>query len=189
MRSRVVALGGLRSEVGSPITHAHKYPTTNDVSYGDRKQVSPQEIDPAEDIRIDPRDISESRSVHQQYSGRDEVHIRNAVLKPDGDEGHDRKEDSEDLPYNLASSKSHPDSQTDQPVTADPAPEGLAEGESGFGIGNLHCGNAQRPVARLPETGEVKYEHNDHRSDEIGKKYNPPSLQHGAESDLFHHDA
>ena len=52
-----VALIGLRSQVGSPITHAHKNRATDDVSYGDRKQVPPKEIDPAEDIRINSRNV------------------------------------------------------------------------------------------------------------------------------------
>ena len=116
------ALIGLRSQVGSPITHSHKNCATDDVSYGDRKQVPPQEIHPAEDIRIHSWDATQSRTIHQQYSRWDEVHIGHAVLKPDGNEGRDRKEDGKYFPYNLASRKSHPDGQTDQPVAADPTP-------------------------------------------------------------------
>lgn len=145
-----------RSEIGAPVAHSHEDRAADDVADGYGQQISPQEIDPTKDIRINARNACEPRAIEEQYSRRDEVHVGNAVLKPDGDKGHDRKEDGEYLPDDLAGGKRHPDSQADEPVATDPPPQGLAEAEGGLIIGNFNSSSAERSIPCLPKAGVVE---------------------------------
>jgi hypothetical protein len=78
------------------------------------------------------------------------------VLKPNGDKGHDGKEDGEDLSNGLTSCKSHPDGKADEPVAANSSPKGLAESKIDFVISNLHGRHTQGSIRGLPKPGVVK---------------------------------
>ena len=106
------------------------------------------------------------------------------MLEADGDEGHDGKEDGEDLPDRVAGGEGHPDRETDEPVAPDRPDEGLDEGEADFGVGDLHRGRPESPVARFPQARQVEEENEDDRADEVRNVHEDPPLEHDAEGDV-----
>jgi len=136
-----------RPEIGAPITHPHKYCTADYVADGYREQVFPQTRNPAQRTRFKNRRSRNSRPLVQKYPGGNEIHIGYTVLKSDGNKTHNRKINSEYLADCLTSNKGHPDGQTYQPVTTDPANKGFDETKADLFKGNVNSSGPQRSGA------------------------------------------
>ena len=89
---------GKLSAIDKPVDQAHHDGTADHISQRHRKKIDKKEIVPGE-IRIVrkgfPHEGPEIRRppVFDGKAGRDEIHVRDAVLKPGRDEGRDRRDD------------------------------------------------------------------------------------------------
>jgi len=132
--------------------------TTDDVSEGDGKEISGEELTES--------DLSTTHDAQGDHE-----HIRNAVLQAKGDKGRDGEPNSRHLANKTGAAGCHVNSHADQPVAQNAADESLLEGER-----CLHGGNIDRSGKGTESTGSVCQIGEEERTDKVADVAGDPGL-------------
>ncbi len=106
-------------------------------------------------VRCEPRPVSPAgRGAACEQADRDRIHVGDAVLEPQRDEGRDRKYDGGDLPGGRAGGEARPDGQADQDIAEQAANERLRGFQPELGARDAGGGRRDVVAADLQDAGQ-----------------------------------